>query len=626
MKPINYEIDYDDYDSNIIKSNCTCFCCSKSSYYKSLNKKDLFRPNGSIKRYQYEFKCKKLIKIKKFNFILFKFFIRLFADITAFTKRESKNSKQKFLKLFLITLIILMLFLCCFYVQVTFFYVNIMTNKVQQKLSYDLMRHALQDQNITRHQVACTLKDLYQRDYRKNFMKKRDPSDKYKLFNKFYLNTNLNQSILFKSLIISNTTLSTVDPQIYYLFKNFKFCLINKQNKYFLSKSVYKDQIYNYKRLLYRDKLLPSQFKKLEIDERLQKGGLYKPDLCIQEYIYNLASSEEFDLFNFINLNDLEQLSLFSFNLFKSHHEYSLSKQKIIENYIRIKQNSIHVIIIPYLKREDNLIDLLSNLHGFLQRQFLNYRIFLAEQINQDEAFNKGRLYNTAFEFIMKNYGSLVKCMILHDVDLIPESDYNIYECDDDYYNYVYDGYDDKLLLDDWLLTPRHLSFSIRHDSNLDMRNKKNINDVYVKSPYELLVGGVLCIRPRVFQLINGFSNDYWNWGAEDDDFAMRMIAKDVCVKRPDPSNALYKMSNHTASTRNPVRESLLFTSVKRMNNDGLSNLKQLNATVIKQTEYALYTHLAINVGKRDADYFNRFNLSNSLDHIFRQIKEISKN
>ena len=97
-----------------------------------------------------------------------------------------------------------------------------------------------------------------------------------------------------------------------------------------------------------------------------------------------------------------------------------------------------------------------------------------------------------AYSYIKKTYlESEINCLIFHDIDLIPESDYNLYECDDVDY------------------APRHLSLMIR---------KENFeNSVYEKSPYELLIGGVLAIKPSIFEKINGFSNQYWNWGAEDD-------------------------------------------------------------------------------------------------------------
>jgi hypothetical protein len=41
---------------------------------------------------------------------------------------------------------------------------------------------------------------------------------------------------------------------------------------------------------------------------------------------------------------------------------------------------------------------------------------------------------------------------------------------------------------------------------------------------YQELVGGVLAMRTEHFQLLNGYSNLYWGWGAEDDDMAYRCV------------------------------------------------------------------------------------------------------
>jgi predicted glycosyltransferase involved in capsule biosynthesis len=41
---------------------------------------------------------------------------------------------------------------------------------------------------------------------------------------------------------------------------------------------------------------------------------------------------------------------------------------------------------------------------------------------------------------------------------------------------------------------------------------------------YPELVGGVLNMRREHFLLVNGYSNLYWGWGAEDDDMAYRQV------------------------------------------------------------------------------------------------------
>ena len=69
---------------------------------------------------------------------------------------------------------------------------------------------------------------------------------------------------------------------------------------------------------------------------------------------------------------------------------------------------------------------LLSHLHPILQRQKLNYRIFVVEQ-NGDDTFNKGRLFNAGF--MVMNALQKFSCVIFHDVDLLTETDETIYDC-----------------------------------------------------------------------------------------------------------------------------------------------------------------------------------------------------
>ena len=110
--------------------------------------------------------------------------------------------------------------------------------------------------------------------------------------------------------------------------------------------------------------------------------------------------------------------------------------------------------------------------------------------IRQDDFYPESK---SNYEEFRKNDNHVrlkVSCIVMHDVDLIPESDLNLYKCQD---------------------SPRHLSLSIRHPG------KHRIVNGYEKSPYDLLIGGVLALKPRIYRLINGFSNEYWNWGAEDD-------------------------------------------------------------------------------------------------------------
>ncbi len=84
----------------------------------------------------------------------------------------------------------------------------------------------------------------------------------------------------------------------------------------------------------------------------------------------------------------------------------------------------------------------------------------------------------------MKEFNS-VDCLIFHDVDLIPERKSNSYDCFRD--------------------AASHLA--------------PYVNTLNYTLRYRYLMGGVVSLRPNDVRRVNGFSNLYWGWGGEDDDF-----------------------------------------------------------------------------------------------------------
>jgi hypothetical protein len=85
----------------------------------------------------------------------------------------------------------------------------------------------------------------------------------------------------------------------------------------------------------------------------------------------------------------------------------------------------------------------------------------------------------------------------------------------------------------------------------------------------------------------------------------MRMVARDICVNRPLAIFGLYKMSSHVKSKENPIRSGLLLSSIKRMNRDGLSTLRESNVQVVDAKLYPLFTSLFIDVGRMPSDYYS---------------------
>ncbi|XP_015905417.1 beta-1,4-N-acetylgalactosaminyltransferase bre-4 isoform X1 [Parasteatoda tepidariorum] len=216
-------------------------------------------------------------------------------------------------------------------------------------------------------------------------------------------------------------------------------------------------------------------------------------------------------------------------------------------------------IIIPYRDRLEHLTTLLYTLHPLLQRQLLEYRVYVVEQWGND-TFNKGVLMNAGVREALKD--SDFQCFVFHDVDMIPEDDRNLYTCPP---------------------SPRHLSVAV---------DKFNYT-----LPYALLVGGVFSIKLEHYLAVNGYSNLYWGWGGEDDDMAYRIRFRKLDIIRPPEALARYSMIKHEHRPESPnaIRSALLRMAKKRSSRDGLNTVKY---RVLWRHEHLSYSHLMIDIGK----------------------------
>ncbi|CAF0840068.1 unnamed protein product [Didymodactylos carnosus] len=231
---------------------------------------------------------------------------------------------------------------------------------------------------------------------------------------------------------------------------------------------------------------------------------------------------------------------------------------------IEVQSYQRSAILVPLQGRHYNAKAFLLNLHAYFRRQLLTYAIFIIEQTYPMNKFNKGRLYNTAFNYIRQNKSLNITCYILHDVDLIPEHDSNYYSCE--------------------TMNPKHTTSRVR----------QLIRGNYVKY-YEFLIGGVLILTYNHYEELNGFSNLYWGWGGEDDDLALRFVQQKMCVIRPPFAVAIYTALPHPKGQRNNQRFGLLLWSTIRLKTDGLHNIETLTR-IVEVKRWTTFTHLKVNV------------------------------
>ncbi|XP_045145177.1 beta-1,4-galactosyltransferase 1 isoform X2 [Echinops telfairi] len=83
-------------------------------------------------------------------------------------------------------------------------------------------------------------------------------------------------------------------------------------------------------------------------------------------------------------------------------------------------------VIIPFRNRQEHLRYWLYYLHPILQRQQLDYGIYVINQ-DGDSMFNRAKLLNVGFKEALKDYD--YNCFVFSDVDLIPMDDHNAYRC-----------------------------------------------------------------------------------------------------------------------------------------------------------------------------------------------------
>ncbi|XP_054685459.1 beta-1,4-galactosyltransferase 4 [Grus americana] len=194
-------------------------------------------------------------------------------------------------------------------------------------------------------------------------------------------------------------------------------------------------------------------------------------------------------------------------------------------------------IVIPHRNREKHLLYLLDHLHPFLQRQQLDYGIYVIHQAGNTK-FNRAKLLNVGYLEALKEANW--DCFIFHDVDLVPENDFNIYMCD---------------------RQPKHLVVG-RNNTGYRLR-------------YQGYFGGVTALTRDQFSKVNGFSNNYWGWGGEDDDLRIRVEMQKMRVVRPSADIARYTMIFHKrdhGNEENGERMKLLRQVSKTWKTDGLNS------------------------------------------------------
>jgi hypothetical protein len=140
-------------------------------------------------------------------------------------------------------------------------------------------------------------------------------------------------------------------------------------------------------------------------------------------------------------------------------------------------------ICIPYRNRKEHLEKLIPRLSEHLNKQGINHSFYIGHQVD-DVLFNRGLMKNIAAKYAFDDGCDYIAW---HDVDMLPYD-----ECD---YSYPTEN-------------PIHIATKL---------SKYNYG-----LGYDQYFGGVVLFTKEQVEKTNGYSNEYWDWGQEDDDLFWR--------------------------------------------------------------------------------------------------------
>ena len=150
-------------------------------------------------------------------------------------------------------------------------------------------------------------------------------------------------------------------------------------------------------------------------------------------------------------------------------------------------------VCVPYRNREAHMNEFVPHVSKFLEERGIEHTIYLAHQCD-DKLFNRGLMKNIAAKHAFDDGCDYI---VWHDIDMVPEDD----SCDYSFPNEA----------------PQHIAIRISQ------------SDYQLK--YEEYFGGAVVFSKEQVEKTNGYSNDYWDWGMEDDDLFWRCVQEGYADK-----------------------------------------------------------------------------------------------
>lgn len=146
-------------------------------------------------------------------------------------------------------------------------------------------------------------------------------------------------------------------------------------------------------------------------------------------------------------------------------------------------------VVVPVRARELQADVFRTFIRGKMAEEQSSYALVFAKQ-RDGEKFNRGMLMNCGFLFVTNKYNC--DLIYFHDVDMLPSS---------------------------------NVSYSSQRVRAHDVVHlATQASQFKFKMPYPEYLSGIVGMRPTFYIEVDGFANDFWGWGAEDDEFRNRLL------------------------------------------------------------------------------------------------------
>jgi len=198
-------------------------------------------------------------------------------------------------------------------------------------------------------------------------------------------------------------------------------------------------------------------------------------------------------------------------------------------------------IITPYRNRKHHLQRFLTH--------YKDMQVFVIEQ-SDNKHFNRAKLFNVAADLLTNG--------------VIPN----------EFTHFVFSDVD--MLADE-------IAFELGDVAHLAGK----ASQFRYKLPYPTFFGGVAMISKEVFLKVDGFSNEFWGWGSEDDEMYNNLVNNGYEI---DFRPLRFKSLVHNPADRSHHSNNILRNLAGRQLNDGLKCCEY----ELKEIKQTTYTHIKV--------------------------------